>query len=75
MTDRPFAIHDLPAPYFPFTVEAMTPDRTIVWTATIEQPAPGRRLMLEIPPLAKIHGAPITIRIRFADGDTQEWEP
>ncbi len=66
--------HDFPASDFPITVEALHPEtRRVVWRRVI--PAPEDTELLTIPPLRKILGHPVIIRIRFGDGRTEESAP
>lgn len=66
---KPVVSYDLTPSMFPFVIEAYNPDGgEIVWTKTVEQPAPGERGGIWIPPLRKQLGHPVCIRITFADG-------
>jgi hypothetical protein len=71
-----FALADLPERLFPIEVEALHPDtREVVWHAFVERPPDGQRILLEIPPLRKQLGHPVTMRIRFGDGTVSTREP
>lgn len=59
MSDRPTVFHDLPAEDFPFTVEFLRVDTEEV-VHRIRVTGPGA---VEIPPLAKIHGVEMKVRI------------
>jgi hypothetical protein len=63
--------HDLPAEYFPFTIEAINPATgQVVWFRRVDKP--DGVLKLEIPPLARQLGHPVSIRLVFADGSVEE---
>jgi hypothetical protein len=62
---------DLPPGAFPVTIEALHPEtRAVVWSARVERPE--ETFLLYIPPLKLIHGHPVVIRMRFADGSVSE---
>ncbi len=76
MTGIPAAICDLPRKKYPFKVEYLHPHtQEVVDSTTVEAPAPGTRNALYIPPLAKILGHPVDVRITFADGQVVEMPP
>lgn len=71
--DSPMAFINLPPEMFPVRLEAFRADtKEIVWFATVDQPKGDALSPLYIPPLAKIHGCRIGIRIKYADGVTTE---
>ncbi len=76
MTGIPAKICDLPREKYPFKIEYLHPEtREVVDSVTVEAPAPGTRNALYIPPLAKMLGHPVAVRITFADGQVQEMPP
>jgi hypothetical protein len=71
MTTRRF---DFPPDHYPITIEALHPDTSdVVWSMTLEKPEDTA--LVRIPPLRKILGHPVMIRIRYATGRIQESEP
>lgn len=61
---------DLPADMYPFTLTATGVDSGKVhWQETVEGPG-----VLYVPPLAKMHGEAVTIRMECADGTSYEEE-
>ena len=67
----------LPPSAFPIILEAYHPETgEIVWTTTVEKPAPGAVASIRIPPLVLTLGHPVSIRARFADGTVkvEEWK-
>lgn len=67
----PAAKVDLPAGKYPFTVMALDSlTREEVWRHVVSGPG-----ALWIPPLARITGRPIAVRIQFADGTEIVQEP
>jgi hypothetical protein len=64
------AFHDLPQEYFPFTTEFLLPDGTVVHKITVDGVS-----VMEVPPLAKIHGQPISVRTTYANGEVQVFHP
>lgn len=72
----PVASHDLPASYYPFTIQAYHPEtQRIVWERYVEMPPPGQKMVLHIPPLRKLYGHPVGIRVLFANGEVKECGP
>ncbi len=69
----PSMIQDLPADHFPFVVEFYHPETSVmVHSILVEQPPPGERVKVSIPPLAKELGHKVGVRIKFANGTIQE---
>lgn len=67
----PFAFHDLPASAFPFVIEFLrTDDGTVA--DRIEVTGPGA---IAIPALAAHLGVPVAIRLTFADGAVETYDP
>jgi hypothetical protein len=67
----PVARYDFPAEKFPVTIEALHPEtRAVVWWDRIEKPEFLTTRV--IPPLARMLGHRVTIRITFGDGEVQE---
>ncbi len=72
----PAAVCDLPRGKYPFRVEYLHPEtREVVDAVTVEAPEPGTWGALRIPPLAKMLGHPVAVRITFGDGEVQEVPP
>lgn len=60
----PVAFHDLPASEYPFTIEAINSvTGDIVWTRKVTGPE-----SVYVPPLTRMVGAPVDIRLRSSDG-------
>jgi len=71
MNTNPPALVNFPRECFPIRLEAFDLDtKNVVWSARVEQPG-----AVEMPPLARQLGHPISIRASFADGDTVEVPP
>jgi hypothetical protein len=70
MTDRPFAFHDLPASYFPVTIEMLRSDtKEVVHRIVVSGPG-----AVEIPALREREGVPIGVKMTTADGHvTESW--
>lgn len=66
MTDeKPSKFVDLPRDSFPFVAEFYRSDNgEVVHTVTVEGPG-----VMDVPPLGKIHGVEIKIRVHFPDGE------
>lgn len=74
MREPPLRRYDFPASKFPITIEALHPEsREVVWSKVLEQPADAA--LVHIPPLARMFGHAIEIRIRYGDGEVQEETP
>lgn len=67
--ELPVGFRDLPAAAYPLVVEYSTTDGTVIQTVTVDGPG-----VLVVPALREKHG-PISVRIRFADGDVVETHP
>jgi hypothetical protein len=59
---------DLPADAYPFRIEATGQESgETLWTEDVLGPG-----VLQVPPLVKMHGEPVTIRVTFATGESHE---
>jgi len=55
--------------YFPIKIIAYKVyNKEVVWTKTIEAPKDGQMQALAVPPLKRLHGCPIGIKMVFGDG-------
>ena len=71
MNTVPPALVNFPRECFPIRLEAFDLDtQNVVWSADVERPG-----AVEIPPLARELGHPVSIRARMADGDCFEVPP
>lgn len=63
--------HMLPPELYPFTMRAFG-ERTgrELWSRVVE--APDGLYAARVPPLARMHGEPVRIRIEFADGSVED---
>ncbi len=69
----PAAIFDLPKEKYPMKIEFLHPEtREVVDTLEIEAPASGTRNAIYIPPVARIVGHSVAVRIFFGDGTVQD---
>lgn len=66
--DVAVAYHRMAASCFPLKLEAFLPDGTLVWTARVERPD----TRTYVPPLARLHGKRVRIRITWGDGRVSE---
>jgi hypothetical protein len=63
----------LPPDFFPIEIEAFREDtKEVVWTTLVERPKEDEASQIHVPPLKKIHGVPIGIRISYANGIKHE---
>jgi len=66
--------HLFPREQYPIVIEALHPDtRAVVWSKKVE--APDGLELVYIPPLARMLGHPVTIRMTFGDGSIKETPP
>lgn len=64
-----FDCFNFPPKYFPIKVEAFrTSNKELVWSKTIERPRGDELQAVAIPPLRKIYGEIVDIKVTFADG-------
>jgi len=67
-------VYRFPHDAYPLVIEALHPDtRAVVWTKTVA--APEDVAAIYIPPLARMLGHPVTIRMTWANGDVREGAP
>ena len=72
----PEAHYDLPPEKYPIRIEALHwITKAVVWSKTVELPNPGAKVRTEIPPLRKMFGHPVAMRMTFGDGEVRESPP
>lgn len=67
----PIAAHDLPASSYPVRFVAFVRDGREIWEETISDP-PG---IISVPPLARIVGEPVAMRVEYGDGTIEHEYP
>jgi hypothetical protein len=65
------AFHDLPEAAFPVTMKAYGVNSgKKLWKVVVAEPG-----VVEIPPLARIHGEPVRVVVYYADGGSEDVDP
>ena len=68
MSTAPISLHRLPARLFPLKIEAFRcGDRALIWAERVREPK-----TVTVPPLARMHGCLVEVRITYADGSVSE---
>lgn len=57
---------------YPFLFEALHQDGSVLWSQIIERPGTEGYQVIQIPPEAKIHANPTSIRMTYADGTIEQ---